>query len=682
MRLIAKQAGGGIATYTSMSWPVTANTADARKNDSADASKSGKSLLQEMLSPTGDLAGKILPNEIGIVQAGMSQAAELEASPAAKTMSKAQLYAEMTRRYSQYVTQAVYNYTRLKDAISHFTQNEAAGEVALTPQGYIFVRTNDGEIGLKSVKDFNPQKDLAITNAELADLRANDPNLRFNNNIIDYLMGATSMKEIRDVILQTTQRLDVNIFETERAINPFSEDKPELIAALQGVNITPEDLKTMDLGTLIKVKVKNKSNGAAIKRAINAVKMQLTPQQKSLIALRAKELFGEKADPNALILDFISSMANDEISTTMDITNTFTAGNAELRAQAADKRAEERQIRKEGRDALRKQQEEAAKAAKEEQSPLSKEKLPGPARFVVGMGAKDTIEITDGSKGKFVAYGTRAPITKRGESLGLTSLHHLQNSDYVGSLDLANATIGGKKIEPYKRTHVLAVTDRTINAALPVDIKAARDPKNPVIKPDIDACRRLDEAWAELKDMGITRESLYQISSEEELHKTLQVINQVLQNHQLPVMFRGIDQFGQPMFNITSYKEFAVMDGYVDGDALPEGGKWEEELLRVSGDDQADLIAQFKANAPDKKYSAPDRYTLLESIWHFGNEKDLYEGTIFIPIINDINTVLSTTGSAFQPTTAQATSIYRRQKMEERASNYNPDSKVQQEIQY
>ena len=62
------------------------------------------------------------------------------------------------------------------------------------------------------------------------------------------------MKEIREVILQSTQRLNTQGLSTEQYINPFSENDPKLIAALRDINITAEDLKTMDLGTLIKVK--------------------------------------------------------------------------------------------------------------------------------------------------------------------------------------------------------------------------------------------------------------------------------------------------------------------------------------------------------------------------------------------------------------------------------------------
>jgi hypothetical protein len=54
---------------------------------------------------------------------------------------------------------------------------------------------------------------------------------------------------------------------------------------------------------------------------------------------------GGQANPETLVMEYMYSMANGEHSESLDIVNTFSSGNAELRAR----NAEERQIRKEQR---------------------------------------------------------------------------------------------------------------------------------------------------------------------------------------------------------------------------------------------------------------------------------------------------------------------------------------------
>ena len=658
MKLVEKYYSGGVtAIFNPTSFlDIAALTKTQAADKSSTGTSESKSNLEEQMSKYGDFAGKILPSEMGVIQRGIMNAADFESSPEMQGLTKAQQYALMQSKYIQQMSTGLMNYKNLEKAKDHLISSGAAEEIALTSEGYVFVR--DGEdINLVPFTKFNPAKHIPITNAELTNLRANDPRFGFNDKVTASLMGATSMKEIREVITQSVAHLGSIDQSSERFLNPFDQSNEGVIDILRGIKITQRDIQTMDLGTLIKQKVKDKNNAQALQHAVAVVLGQLTQQQKALLAIRAKEI-GMEADPKALVMEYMYSIANGEHSESLDIVNTFSSGNAELRA----KNAEERQIRKE-------QRAQEAKDKKAQENPLSEEKLPASLRFVVGMAAKDQLEITNGAKGKFIAYGARMPITKDNNPIGLATLDEIEHSDYAGSLDISNATVGGKKIEGYKRTHVLADSGKMIKAALPYVI----DPQTKAIKPDLSACSRLDQAWAELEHMGVTKDTPQGLTSDQ-LAERYQIINAVLQKHQLPLMFIGIDNTGQPIFNIAQYKEFAVMNAYVDGDALPDGAKWEEELMPISGRDQEDLIKQFREKQPGKKYSPPDRYGFFESIAHFGNEADLYKGVIFIPIIDNPNTVLSTAGASYQPQTQQAVALERRYNQMQKPNEYNGNS--------
>ena len=650
MRLIDKKQYGGVtATFVPRGFVDVAALTSSKAGDST-SSKESKSMLEEQMSKFGDWAGKILPSEISAIQQGIMTAADLEDSPDMRGLSKAQKYALMQSKYIQQMNTGLMNYKNLEKAKDHIISSGAAQEIAITSEGYIFVRRH-GDINLVPYTKFDPAKDIPITNAELTNLRANNPKFGFNDKITASLMGATSMKEIRDIITQTTQRLQTIGESSEAFINPFSEENPDLIGVLRNINITKEDLKTMDLGTLIKRKVSDKSNAQALAHAINAVMAQLTQQQRALLAVRAKEI-GQEADPKVLIMEYMSSMASGEHSESLDVINTFSSGNAELRAQ-----------RSEARQAQRKAQEEKEKAAK---NPLGEQKTSAALRFAMGMTEKKRMEVTNGAKGKFVVEASVGRITKDDNPLGMTTLDGVANSDFAGSLDWDNVTVGGLKIDRYKRNHVL-VDGEIRKAALPIDQVAAAQN---IIKPDIDACQRMDYAWSKLRQMGISEQTISQAQTPEQRNQIAQTINKVFQEMKLPLMFIGIDEAGMPIANITNYKEFAMLMGHVDSNVLPNGGKWESELTRVPDEDQKDVIAKFKEQYEKGAYTPPYKYEWWHPAGWWNNPADIFECTVFIPMNTNFNTIISTTGASYQPKVPESLEIERRTNQVNNSQSY------------
>lgn len=678
MKLIDKYYSGGVtAIFNPKSFLDIAALTQTNAADPYSTGTSGskeKSMFEEQMGKQGDWVGKILPSEIGVIQQGFMAAADLEDSYQTQGLTRAQKYALMQSKYIQRMSMGLMNYKNLEKAKDHLIQSGAAEEVAITSEGYIFVRKNE-DITLVPVTKFNPKKDIPLTNAELTNLRANDPRFGFNDKVTSSLMGATSMEEIRTIIQQTTQRLGeetVGPFDT--FINPLGEQTENLVGALRSMNISQNDLRTMDLGTLIKQKVKTADNVKAVNQAIKAVMMQLTPQQKALLSLRAKEIGGE-AKPETLIVEYMSSMYKTEQSVSLDVLNTFSSGNAEIRA----KNAEERQIRKEQRAREAKEKEEAAKLAK---NPLGEQKTSGVLRWHQGMSQKEYIEITPGSKGKFEILATTGVVTKNGDSVGITTLNGLAESDFRGSLDLNNATVGGIKITVPKRGHVL-VSEAIHKAALPVDQTALRGSpgKEGVVKPDIDACQRMDYAWKKLREFGIDANSIAQAQTIEEKRSILNKVNQVFQEYQLPLLYQGIDPNGNIVTNLINYKEFAILDGYVDATILPNGGKWEQQLKPISEEEQEDVINMFTSQLKKGKYTPPYKYSIFNPKGWFNNPADIYQGAIFIPVNEDVNSVISTTGDGYQPKVPEAVELGRRQAALNRESTYK-ESDLTNQIGY
>jgi hypothetical protein len=81
---------------------------------------------------------------------------------------------------------------------------------------------------------------------------------------------------------------------------------------------------------------------------------------------------------------------------------------------------------------------------------------------------------------------------------------------------------------------------------------------------------RFNAAWKELKAMGIDG------SKPEHAAK----INQVFQSYNLPGIYVGIRN-GEPVIDITQYRRFGVIDGYVDGAVLGDGATFNSALTKV-----------------------------------------------------------------------------------------------------
>ena len=613
MKVIPKYFVGGVQVNIPSETPVV--TADYVKSGSSKSSDgesgSKKSYLEQIFDPKA----KMLASDATVMASLAAQAGRLEASPGFSALSKPQQFAAIYGQYITRATMAQTNYETLKEAKDKMISNGAAQEAAITSEGLLLVHKNgDSEISIIRPSEFNPSKDVSVTNAELTNLRANNPQFAFNDKIMSTLMGATSMKEIRDIINTTTARLKSSTGEIEYYVNPLADRDDSALQALAEAHITEEDLKTMDLGTLLKRKVKTKDNIEQIQSALKAIFGQFTPQQKALLQLRAKE-FGGKASAETMVLEYLASMREYEKSITLDIEHTFNSGNAEARSRRL------------------KEMEGSGKSA------FDKQQMPDAAAFVAEYGEVSEHRFSNGSRGSIIINGVEMPVSDGKNNIGRVNLIGLEKSSFGGVFDLFNTTIGGVTIGQEKWHNVLVDGNKAINAALPVDKDALAEG---IVRPDLEACSRLQQAWKELKSMGIN----------EATAENAQQINQVLQRHNLPLMFQGMSN-GKPILSLTDYRHFAVMQGFVDGAALPDGGTWNYALEELKGSDADAILKQFKKHS--EKYVGANTGGFLG----FGEHPAIYKGTFFIPLRNDMNTAY--VGSGIVPTVAQREAMARRE---------------------
>ena len=609
MKIISKKAYGGeflAATYGVTSPVVTAQehqTNNEEKSNKSDGS-SNKTLIEQIFDPKLN----ILPSDAAILADLAESVGTMESSEYFSTLAKPKQWATIYKMYVTKANQAKNNYENMVAIKNNLISKGAAQDAAVTNEGYVFVHKGGSKkISIILPQEFNKKEDTVVTNAELTYIRANDPQYAFNDKISETLMGATSYKEIREIITDAIR--NANEFEDGKTVfvNPNTAAKTaDGLKLLASIGITIEDLQKMDPGTLIKSKTDTSSNAKQIQAAIAAIEDQLSPQQKALLELRARQIGGE-ANYKSVILEYAASEAKGKVSQTLDFVNPYQHGNAE----AKEKRVNAQKI-----------QDEAKMKALE---------MPTSVQFLNSYGLKKRFRFSDGSRGSLFVSGAQLPITKSGKAIGDVPLNLVGVSDYAGVLDKSNVTIGGVHIDQNLLGSVLAYTGNTVNAPLPVDQQKLLSEN--VIAPDLDLTKRLDEAWRLLIAKGITGKNRQEID----------IINKTLQAKGLPAMFTGtFDAQGNPVINLTQYARFAVIDGIVDGGILEDGQEFTYHLLELSDKEKQAAINSFRA--------VNEKFNATPGGW-FSKPK-FYRGTIFIPI-ND-NAINAYAGSGVNLTTSQA----------------------------
>ena len=610
MRIVSKAFGGYITTQFTPFSPVDTaapeQASGSNKQSSEEKEGSNKSIIEQIFDPKMNM----LASDAHVLAKLAGSVGRMESSDYFGSLPRAKQWSTIYQMYITKANQARNNYDNLIKAKDHLLSSGAAQEVAITSEGYMFVHKNGNkEISLVTPEQFNRSKDIAVTNAELTFLRANNKNYAFNDKLSETIMGATSLKEIRTVIKEAlAEAKGLSGSSSEKFLNPIELGKTEEgLKALASMNISAEDLQTMDPGTLIKYKVDKKDNAEAISHAINAIFESLTPQQIALLKVRSKEI-GGKADPKSIILEYASAALRHESSVSLSIMNTFSSGNAQGRSKS----------NKKGSDTG-------------SETKIEQQKMPPSVQFLVGYGQIERHRFSDGSRGSIFVNGNQLPIlSKNGTGMGVTPMYNVQSSQLAGGLDYSNVTIGGALIDEIKFNHLLVYSNKAINAPLPIDQEKL---SHNIIAPDIDAAKRLDEIWKILLAKNITGKTPQEIN----------IINKTLEQYNLPAMFKGLDGQGNPILDITNYRRFAVINGIVDSAALSDEAKFSYALTPLEGNEAKAALADFKRF--DKHYKGNQRGL-------FNSDPDLFRGTVFIPIID--NPINAYAGSGVDLTTSQA----------------------------
>lgn len=564
MKLIPKyQQGFGIVPvgYTPLPWTVTATSGVA--TTTPDVSTDDKSKKDTLLSDT--IINSLKANALTSDMEYFTERSNIFRDQIFLGIADAGRTEERTKELLLYATRMENEKKAFDQVMTSINTKNAENEIAISAEGYVFTYSN----GVIKPKAFTKvtSKDKLLTNAQLANYRANDPKFAFNSGITTTLGGATSFKEIRGIIDDAVNKLGQTGTDEENYYGTKNGGSDGFLAGLATMGITRRELAQIPADKLIEVKLKGMSNAQQISHAFKSVMEQLNPQQRVLLSLRAKQLGLKGAD--AVVLEYLHAKAKNTVSASMDIINLKDGTKGSNRTSSDD----------EG---------------------FGKLKLTPGMEMGLELGRKIPVIINTGTKAQTQALGTQRTITsKTGENIGQKLGVELLQSSLANNLQLDQITMGGERIPEEQLAYTFIKNGTAVAVNLPIDVQKYNQG---IIAPDLEFSKKVQDVLLAHKEA-----------------KTPEQINKVLKDAKLPAMYKGVDQNGNPILNATNYQKFVGID--VIADAKSFGEVKPNESLVVEIEKAPEAFKQQVANL-GKNFE-------LSNNWFFG--ANCYGGTMYIP---------------------------------------------------
>lgn len=432
--------------------------------------------------------------------------------------------------------------TKMHNEKEEFTQAtqrirtiEAEGEIAISPDGYVFTYSpNTKSIQRKSISKLT-NKDRILTNAQLANYRANDVKFAFNSDVTNTLTNATSFKEIRSVIDDAVKQLGETGENEMSYYGSKDGGSQEFITIVSSMGLTQSDLRKVPSDRLIEAKVKSKDNREQLTSALNAIIGTLSPTQRQLVSLRAKQL-GYK-DDRGVILEYINAKVKSSRSASLDIVSIKdgTKGSNRTSSDSID----------------------------------SLKLTPG-MQLAYELGPKELFTLNKGTAAQITSVATRGLLLTDGNGSGLGL--KINESPIVSILKTESMTMGGEVITREGLSRVYLKDPKVAAVNLPVDQHKLH---LGIITPDFELAERVQEVMKEVKRQNI---------------KDPETINKMLQDAKLPAMYLGGSP-ENPIINSTNYAKFVVLDAIADKKAFREDSNLDENsLLKHSSDQEVKIL--------------------------------------------------------------------------------------------
>lgn len=193
MRIKRYQVGGGMSYLPSTAQGSQAATTTASSGSSDDGKTKVPGFAKEVISMVKEHG---LDSDVSVFLSQVGRVLNVANDPTGENLSLREIL-----KVQKLASQVKTNYARYEKAVDSLNKEDAWGEMATDKRGYLYVQdAESGELKLVGHKDYIENKDnyIALTNADLLNLRRSDPSLAYRTDMLDNVDSAVGMKTIVD----------------------------------------------------------------------------------------------------------------------------------------------------------------------------------------------------------------------------------------------------------------------------------------------------------------------------------------------------------------------------------------------------------------------------------------------------------------------------------------------------
>ena len=219
-----------------------------------------------------------------------------------------------------YVSQAKGNQKEYDEAYQLAVSKDSLQENAITTDGKVVVKTQNGEITAISPEEYrkNQNRYQALTNGNLLAERNMNPKYAFQNGLLQTVKNGTSSKEIYAAINTAI----TNLGNSENDINGYTSVQQQQIQ--KGVALIQAAAEKYGLQAVLdmvsteglyKVGIKDQNQKQQVKFALDSLFQMLAPSQRTLLKMKSQD--GTTKQVNLLLLGKIKEIIPQHLSLPM-----------------------------------------------------------------------------------------------------------------------------------------------------------------------------------------------------------------------------------------------------------------------------------------------------------------------------------------------------------------------------
>lgn len=559
---------------------------------SKSGSNSGQLTEKDLYTKLGSIDG--LQSDVSAViskiQNDMSQQSLLDPLGTGSSSSIANKYLENLN----YLNQVKQNKDAFNKSYALANSKNSIAEAAVTSNGGVVVKDASDKIKIVSPEEYlkNQKNYIIQTNGNLLAERRENPQYKFNNNLLDIVNNSTSTKEISDTISAFTSSLG----SSENTLSGYSvKDQKQIQGGLEILKAAADKygeqtvMNALNFDGVYKNKVFTSDQLQQAKAAISAIYNMLPNNQKTLLKLKSN---GTESGVIQQITQIVSSKTTNKFNFDTDF-------QPDLNPDGTKKETDK------------------SKNGEEESnfySNIIKERGGTPITLQINKGSNAQMSITGTNYGNILGSDKN--------TIPETSLYNVMNSGLSGIVTNTNSiTFGNQKINSGQWKDIMYDNSGGTSAHLPKKADGSVD------------LEILDEYESCVKAA--------QRDTKNNPDRYDQVLGKYLMNNSK--LMHLVDQrTGRE--NPKMFQQYFIINAYAvdrDGSIIKNPNSKYFQKIK-DPDDQ--LVKRIQKGLTD---DAKNPYTIDVDNWYdFNGHDEIYQGTVYMPITyNNLQAITASKGS-------------------------------------